>query len=696
MIPVQDTAESARRLLRATARAVALLLSERDLGVSVPESLRLIGEGVAADRSYLFRCHYDAEGNGRISQAFEWNSGDAEPQIDNPELQDMPFEVLPDFVEHSMRGESLYGHVRDLSPGLRAILEPQGVLSIIILPINVTGRFWGFVGFDACSTEREWNEDERSILLSWVASIGTAVERADAEDRLRQAKELAETANHAKSAFIANVSHEIRTPLNAILGFSELMADKPGGPQSSEYLAGIRKAGESLLTLINNILDLSKMESGRLELHPEPLRLGTLIDELRTIFGILVAERGLEFSATIDAEVPADVILDPVRIRQILFNLLGNALKFTHHGWIRLGLQAGKIREGLVDLRFSVADSGIGIPAEQVARLFQPFVQVDTGKDRQYGGTGLGLAISTRLARMMGGSISLESEQGAGSIFTVYLPGVRVSTKSEAIEQQMVHPLRFEPVDILLVEDIESNRQVVRGFLAESRLRIHEAGNGAMGYDMAKQIQPALVLLDMHMPVMDGRTALKRLRDDPLTRSIPVVALTASSLVGSENDTMEDCDAYLRKPVARYELLQTLGKFLKLAEQPRPEPVEPQAEAVGGTSPEGTTGAGTVPVVGASSTTVLPEYFAGTSSVDRNVWAALLAEWQALAGLMSIDDLAVFANKVASLSRDQALDDMLAWAKQLDKACGDFNLETMEVLFRDFPSRLTKTFDQPS
>jgi signal transduction histidine kinase/DNA-binding response OmpR family regulator len=657
MTPVYETGESARRLLRATARAVALLLSERDLVVSVPESLRQIGEGVGADRSYLFRCHYDAEGNGRISQAFEWNSGDAEPQIDNPELQDMPFEVLPDFVEHSMRGESLYGHVRDLSPGLRAILEPQGVLSIIILPINVTGRFWGFAGFDACTAERDWNEDERSILLSWVASIGSAVERADAESRLRQAKEAAEAANHAKSAFIANVSHEIRTPLNAILGFSELMADKPGGPRSTEYLAGIRKAGESLLTLINNILDLSKMESGRLELHPEPLQLGTLIDELRTIFGILVAERGMEFSATIDAGVPVGAILDPVRIRQILFNLLGNALKFTHHGWVRLVVRAGNIREGMVDLLFSVADSGIGIPDEHVDKLFEPFVQVDTGKDRQYGGTGLGLAISSRLVRMMGGSISLESEQGSGSTFTVYLPGVRISAMSEAIEAPPVHPLRFPPADILLVEDIESNRQVVRGFLADSRLRIHEAGNGAIGYDMAKQIQPALILLDMHMPVMDGRTALRRLRSDPVTHSIPVVALTASALASSDDDIRESCDGYLRKPVTRHELLTTLGRILGTVEQPG-------LDAGNGTRT------------------------AAAASSDQPAWTGLLAEWQELADLMSIDDLAVFADKVAELSRRHTVDDMLAWAMQLDRACDDFNLETMERVFREFPRRI--------
>ncbi len=652
-------AEGARVLLRVSSRAVALLLRERDFDVAVSESLRIIGEGAKADRSYLFRTHYDTKGAGSMSLRFEWNSGVAAPQIDNPRLQDMPFEALPQFIESMLKGEIFHGQVSSFDENLKAILEPQQILSIIILPIMVDGVFWGFVGFDDCTTGRVWHEDERAILLAYTSAIGAVVERVNRENEIWAAKAAAESANKAKSAFVANVSHEIRTPLNAILGFAELVMDRTTDPKLKEYGEGISIAGHNLLSLINDILDLSKIEANRLEIRPRPISLPGMLAEMRSVFSLKAEKQGLDYDVLIPENLPETIIADPTRIRQILFNLIGNAFKYTEKGYVRLGCSSRPSGANRVDIEITVADSGIGIPENQQNNVFEAFRQHEDDSTRKYGGTGLGLTITRRIANLMGGRITVRSALGKGSVFTVHLPKIPVTEEKRGREEVTAKNRVFAPATVLLVDDIASNRAVMRGFLENTAIKLLEAGNGEEALEIVKKVKPDMIFMDMQMPVMDGRTALRELRETPSTSKIPVVALTASALGRDEDDIKTLCEGYLRKPVSRTELFAEMARFLDSegqgpAKEARAEPPSNLSDVK-------------------------------RFSFPQSYCALFEGKWRHASELLSIDDLGNFAGDLAIEAAK--LDDEVAmkYAAELADACASFDLVRMEAVFARFP-----------
>lgn len=395
-------------------------------------------------------------------------------------------------------------------------------------------------------------------------------ERKQNEKNLKEAKDKAERANKIKSEFISNISHEIRTPLNSIIGFSEMLTSHIAEPRLKEYAGSIRSAGDSLLMLINDILDLSKIEAGRLDISLEAVELRTVITEISQVFAVKVAKKNLDFIVDVQDNVPELLMLDKIRIRQVLFNLIGNAVKFTQKGYIRLIVQLldREKNDEKLDLLIKVEDSGVGIPEESHETIFDSFVQLENTIEISLEGTGLGLSITRRLVEMMKGSISLESAPGSGSSFSVVLKDVDKADRMLNIEEESEDSCAlFSGRRILLVDDSEINRRFVKENLIDCGVTVKEAVNGAEAVDLAPGFEPSIILLDIMMPVMDGYEAVVKLRANPQTAGVPILALTALAMKEDiERISNSGFDDFLIKPFHIEELYDKMRELLVLKE----------------------------------------------------------------------------------------------------------------------------------
>jgi PAS domain S-box-containing protein len=458
--------------------------------------------------------------------------------------------------------------------------------------------------------------DASGVPYRVVGTIADITESKSAEEKLAAAAAAAEAASRAKSEFLANMSHEIRTPMNAVLGFTELLKPLIHDPVPKQYLQAIDTGGKTLLALINDILDLSKIEAGKLELQAAPVNLRQLVQEVQQMFSQRAAERGLALRMAIAADLPTVLVLDEVRLRQILFNTLGNALKFTERGEVRTavnwsplavplpdraGDRAGGDRAGgegtggdrdiaarepeVVMLELAIADTGIGIAPADQQRIFDVFTQSQGQSNRRFGGTGLGLAISKRLVQMMGGTVTLESTVGVGSTFTFRFPAQVVpgapgevgTARSPLAEPNELG--QIAPLSILVADDVASNRDLVMSYFAGTHHQLFIAQDGQEALDLALKLHPDLIFLDLRMPHLDGHTVAERLKGDPATRHIAIAILTASSQATDETALINLCDDFLRKPISRAQVAKTLARLFPHCAPPAPpngqEPVPP-------------------------------------------------------------------------------------------------------------------------
>lgn len=419
--------------------------------------------------------------------------------------------------------------------------------------------------------------DEQGRTRGAVGAFWDIGDRKNVEAAMLKAREAAESANRAKSEFLANMSHEIRTPMTAILGFADLLADADlSSDERHEFLQGIRRNGAALIKLIDDILDLSRIEAGEFTVQQTDCPLQPIIDDVVATARISAEAKGLSLTVEHESRLPATIYTDPSRLRQILVNLVGNAVKFTHHGGVRLILRHTDREGGRPQMRFTVSDTGCGIPANTIDRLFQPFTQVDASASRRHGGAGLGLSISRRLAEALGGSIDVTSELGQGSAFTLRLDigqgdkHIRTTPPAADATEQPAERNAVISGRVLLVEDDADVQRIICRFLHNANLEVDLANNGLAACESAELSRQErrpydLILMDIQMPEMNGYEATRELRKRGWQG--PIIALTAHAMTGDREKCLAaGCDDYIAKPAAVFGLKTILTQYLS----PRP------------------------------------------------------------------------------------------------------------------------------
>jgi PAS domain S-box-containing protein len=500
-------------------------------------------------------------------------------------------------------------------------------------------------------------------------------ERKEAEGALREARDAADKANLAKSEFLANMSHEIRTPMNAILGFSDLLDALISDPRARSYLAAVTTSGRALLDLINDILDLSKIEAEKLELHLESTSLRSLLADIQHVFSPRAIEKGLSISLLVSPAVPERMLLDEVRIRQVLFNLVGNAAKFTERGGIRINAEVKSSQKNgapakYYDLTLEVSDSGIGIPANEVDRIFEAFTQASGQSTRKYGGTGLGLSITKRLVEHMGGSITVQSRQGRGSTFQIVLPGVAAADGSPTTVHDQRNSLvgleQFAPSDILIGVNTAVDQLLFTGYFEESGHRIVMAEEGETILELAEETKPAVLILDFRGAGMDGPEIARRCKANPALIDIPIILCTG--YIGDDSDALHAiAEGILQKPISKRDLVVELRRYL-----PTRPGFDRAAAAAAGAIPE--------PVVIAM-------------TEDRAQWPMLVERlrieekdiWPSFREAPNIDEVEAFARRLCDRAATYACPALNRYARDLVRQSQEFDMESLPRTLERFP-----------
>ena len=497
----------------------------------------------------------------------------------------------------------------------------------------------------------------------WLSRV--ALKHQENERKLLEAKLRAEHNDQEKTAFLTHMSHEIRTPLNAILGFSELLHGELGESRNGRYLQSIRSSAASLLQLINDILDVSRIEAGAVELRPEPTDLRELCSFINTLFSELAAKKGIQLACHMGGDFPHSILIDRGRLRQILVNLVGNAVKFTDRGSVEIRITWKKEATGNgITLVIEVQDTGVGIPQDKLDAIFQAFVQAGANPAKEKQGTGLGLAIVKRLTEAMGGTVAAASVLGQGSAFHLRFPGVPLSARLPKSAQSPSGEVNFDtlrPATLLVVDDNDLNRELIAGMFADTQHRLFFGSSGPEAIARAGEVRPDVMLLDIRMPGMDGCQALKEIRKLPGLEMVPGIAMSASAPPNEINGSEISFDGFVRKPFSKRELFEALAEFL------------PRREASGiSPGPEGA-----APTANFEPTA--PELLA-------ELHRLMAGQWAALRDTMAISECKDFAQTLAAAGKRWDCDALIGYARRLYQDADSYDAAELEKDLGEFSS----------
>lgn len=530
---------------------------------NIEEKIKLIlkqtGEFFGVDRSYILRYN---ESSGFETNTHEWCAENVDSQQDN--IVNVDINNFPWWKSQVLKNEIIYIKDTSLLPD-DCIIEKnefkrQGIITLLCFPIIKSSQLIAYYGFDSVVKSKDWNSEQIAITETIANIIGDALIKVDNENELIRSKQMAEAASVAKSNFLSNMSHEIRTPLNGVIGFTELLRNTPLTKIQKDYLDNTIISANSLLAVISDILDFSKIESGKMELESIKTDIVQLFENSMDIIKVSAAKKGLELLLNIHPDIPRFAYIDPIRTKQILVNLLSNAVKFTHTGEIELTLDFSSDDSGSASYMVSVRDTGIGIRNEDRDKLFKAFSQADTSTTRRYGGTGLGLIISNSLAQQMGSSISFESESGQGSVFAFT---IKCNYEfGNSYEDGIASKLK----NILVIDDNIHNLKILEHTFEHWKVACEVVRSGEAAVQLIKSgRQFDLVIVDYHMPQMDGIETIHQIRQITQydTAVLPVIMLHSSSDDSSlfENAKSLNVRHLLTKPVKNDELFYYLNSI---------------------------------------------------------------------------------------------------------------------------------------
>ncbi|MDR0307772.1 MAG: response regulator [Chitinispirillales bacterium] len=565
--------------------SVLLSIDDEDvLENSIMEGMKYLGNSIDADRVHIWKNEINNSKRYYVNQ-YEWINEFGLKE--RPASKKIAWADIPEWVDAFLRKENINKQFSDFTEREQSVLLPQGIKSILAIPLYLQGEFYGFFSFADCRNGRKFTEDEIQILGSVGLMMASAVNRREQKAVILRTLEEARQANSAKSVFLANMSHEMRTPLNAIIGLSDLTIGY-GNFNDEDYnnLVKINHAGATLLSTVNDILDISKIESGKLEIIPVEYDTPSLINDTVTQSVVYIGEKPIRFILNIDENLPSRLFGDELRIKQIFNNLLSNACKYTKAGTVEFLIKSAPGENGMVILNASVRDSGIGIPPESMSGLFEEYIQVDSKANRSIMGTGLGLPIVKKLIDLMEGSVFVESEYGKGSTFTVFIPQKQVTgavighgvaqtlktfhyTEKKREQREAKSRVRLPYARVLIVDDVSTNLDVAKGLMKPYGMHIDCVSNGQEAVDaiLSEDVRYNAIFMDHMMPVMDGIEATRIIREEIGTqyaKTIPIIALTANAIIGNEEIFLsKGFQAFLTKPIEIDRLDAVIRKWVR-------------------------------------------------------------------------------------------------------------------------------------
>ncbi|MBS1659684.1 MAG: response regulator [Bacteroidetes bacterium] len=544
--------------LQTLGAATHQLIGSLDFKAAMKEALSLLGPPMGTDRMSIYQIVSD-----QAVRLVHWNKNGLD--IYPAGVENISLDSMTGIIEILQQNEVFTAAASEAPSQLKEWLHKTQTKSVIAIPIFAMGELWGYLGLSNRSDDLQYNAADYSILRSFAASLGSAIERSRMEDQLVLAKEAAEAGSRARSEFMANISHELRTPMNGIIGFSDLLLATTLQDTQREYIRHVSKSAYSLLSIINDILDFSKIEAGKFFFEHMAFDLNELVGDAVDILSIKAFEKQLELICDIDPDLPARVWGDPLRIRQILVNLLGNAIKFTEKGEVSIAVRATYQQTQKLQLLITVKDTGIGIPPEKINRIFESFTQADSSTTRKYGGTGLGLTISKSLAELMGGHLTAESEPGKGSTFFLQLElEIAEDTPAET-------PLQKVPLHrVLVIDDNAANCRLMQGIFSHFHIAcdVTQSGEEALSLIANAKENYDLIITDHHMPGMDGISLVKEIKNKLHDHSEPFILMLSSLDKSQHRQEAKDAgiDRFLPKPVKIRELSNLIGSIFNKPE----------------------------------------------------------------------------------------------------------------------------------